>query len=86
MRASSAPPGFDDRRRSALQACRHAFRSLNARLEINDALIDAIQGHRDKLTAGTYRHLTPAQIAAIACFPVLALAGKEDDGGGQIGA
>jgi hypothetical protein len=50
---SSALSGFDDRRRSALHACRYAFRSFNAQLEINDALICAIQGHRDKSTVRT---------------------------------
>lgn len=51
--ASSVLPGFDDRRRSALHACRYAFRSFDAQLGISDALIDAIQEHRDKSTVGT---------------------------------
>lgn len=74
-------PGFDDPRKSALHACRHAFKSTGARLEISDSLIDAIQGHKDKTTAGTYRHFTVAQMAAaIARYPVHSLANGEIDG------
>jgi integrase len=74
-------PGFDDPRKSALHACRHSFKSTGARLEISDSLIDALQGHKDKTTAGGYRHFTVTQMAAaVARYPILTLAKVENDG------
>ncbi len=64
-------PGFDDERKSPSHAARHWFKSQGAALEINDSLVNAIQGHTDGSTAGTYRHFTVEQMAkAVARFPV----------------
>lgn len=79
-------PGFDDARKAPAHACRHWFKTMGARLELMDSLVNAIQGHTDSSTAGTYRHFSIAQMAAaIERYPVPSLAKGETDGAVEVG-
>lgn len=57
-------PGFDDPRKAPAHAARHWFKTKGAQLELMDSLINAIQGHTDSSTAGTYRHFSLDQMRA----------------------
>lgn len=74
-------PGFDDERKAPSHAARHWFKTTGARLEIMDSLVNAIQGHTDATTAGTYRHFSIEQMArAVRRYPVPTLTKGESDG------
>lgn len=50
--------GYKDPRKAPNHALRHWFKSECARLQIEDSVVDAIQGHLDRSSAGIYRHIT----------------------------
>lgn len=63
--------GFTNVRIAPAHGLRHFFKTTASLVGIADSLADAIQGHADQSSSGTYRHVKTAQIAeAIGRFPV----------------
>jgi integrase len=49
--------GFTNPRQAPNHALRHWFKSAASRAGIQDSMADALQGHLDASSAGTYRHI-----------------------------
>ena len=63
--------GFNDPRKAPNHALRHWWKSTAARVNIQDSLADAIQGHAGRSVASTYRHFDLRKLAeGVAAIPV----------------
>ena len=63
--------GFDDPRKAPNHALRHWWKSIAARIGMQDSLADAIQGHAGSSVASTYRHFDLETLAkGVAAIPV----------------
>jgi len=63
--------GFRDPRKAPNHAFRHWWKSTAARVDMQDSLADAIQGHTGHSVASTYRHFDLETLArGVAAIPV----------------
>jgi integrase len=63
--------GFNDSRKAPNHAFRHWWKSTAARVDMQDSLADAIQGHAGRSVASTYRHFDLKKLAeGVASIPV----------------
>jgi integrase len=63
--------GFGDPRKAPNHALRHWWKSTAARVDVQDSLADAIQGHAGHSVASTYRHFDLKKLAeGVAAIPV----------------
>jgi integrase len=63
--------GFRDPRKAPNHAFRHWWKSTAARVDMQDSLADAIQGHAGRSVASTYRHFDLKKLAeGVAAIPV----------------
>ena len=63
--------GFDNPRKAPNHAFRHWWKSTAARVDVQDSLADAIQGHAGHSVASTYRHFDLKKLAeGVAAIPV----------------
>jgi integrase len=63
--------GFRDPRKAPNHAFRHWWKSTAARVDVQDSLADAIQGHAGRSVASTYRHFDLKKLAeGVAAIPI----------------
>ncbi|CAA2136718.1 tyrosine-type recombinase/integrase [Methylobacterium bullatum] len=72
--------GFTNERIAPAHGLRHFWKSTASRIGMADSIADTIQGHSDQSSAGTYRHISIAQMAAAVATIPIPTAAEDADG------